>query len=81
MTSLMEQEKQRIPERLARLDAERQKLGDQLNELITPNVFWPDSGGKRLPPRSGVEHARRGLRRRPVRRAKHEAANRFRTCR
>jgi hypothetical protein len=33
MTTLMEQEKQRISERLARLDAEREKLSGQLNEL------------------------------------------------
>ena len=33
MTTLMEQEKQRISERLARLDAEREKLSGQLEEL------------------------------------------------
>jgi hypothetical protein len=33
MTTLMEQEKQRVSERLARLDAEREKLSGQLNEL------------------------------------------------
>jgi hypothetical protein len=33
MTTLMEQEKQRISERLARLDSEREKLSGQLDEL------------------------------------------------
>src|SRR3984893_10675606 len=33
MTTLMEQEKQRISERLARLDAERKKLSGELEEL------------------------------------------------
>jgi hypothetical protein len=33
MTTLMGQERQRISERLARLDAEREKLSGQLNEL------------------------------------------------
>jgi hypothetical protein len=33
MTTLMEEEKQRISERLERLDAEREKLRAQLNEL------------------------------------------------
>ena len=33
MTTLMGQEKQRISERLERLDAEREKLSTQLNEL------------------------------------------------
>jgi hypothetical protein len=33
MTTLMEQEKQRISGRLARLDAEREKLSGQLKEL------------------------------------------------
>ena len=33
MTTLIGQEKQRISERLARLDAEREQLSDQLNEL------------------------------------------------
>jgi hypothetical protein len=39
------QEKQRISERLARLDAERTKLGDQLNELeIAERVLTPFGG-------------------------------------
>ena len=33
MTRLMGQEKQRISERIERLDAEREKLSGQLNEL------------------------------------------------
>src|ERR1700681_5088426 len=33
MTTLMEQEKQRISQRLARVDAEREKLSAQLDEL------------------------------------------------
>ena len=33
MTTLMEQEKQRISQRLARLDAEREKLSGELDEL------------------------------------------------
>ena len=46
MTTLMEQEKQRISERLARLDAERTKLGDQLNELEIAERVLRRYGGK-----------------------------------
>jgi hypothetical protein len=40
------QEKQRISERLARLDAERAKLGDQLNELEIAERVLTRFGGK-----------------------------------
>ena len=40
------QEKQRISERLARLDAERAKLGDQLNELEVAERVLTRFGGK-----------------------------------
>jgi hypothetical protein len=40
------QEKQRISERLARLDAERTKLGDQLNELEIAERVLTRFGGK-----------------------------------
>jgi hypothetical protein len=40
------QEKQRISERLARLDAERIKLGDQLNELEIAERVLTRFGGK-----------------------------------
>ena len=40
------QEKQRISERLARLDAERTKLGDQLNELEIAERVLRRFGGK-----------------------------------
>ena len=81
MTTSMEQEKQRISERLARLDAEREKLGTQLDELESPSVFWHDSVGKRVQPRSGGDYPRRSLLRRPVRNAEREAANRRWACR
>ena len=40
------QEKQRISERLARLDGERAKLGDQLNELEIAERILTRFGGK-----------------------------------
>jgi hypothetical protein len=40
------QQKQRISERLARLDAERTKLGDQLNELEIAERVLTRFGGK-----------------------------------
>jgi hypothetical protein len=40
------QEKERISERLARLDAERTKLGDRLNELETTERVLTRFGGK-----------------------------------
>src|ERR1700720_4485864 len=40
------QEKQRISERLARLDAERTRLGDQLNELEIAERVLTRFGGK-----------------------------------
>jgi hypothetical protein len=40
------QEKQRISERLARLDAERTRLGDQLNELEMAERVLTRFGGK-----------------------------------
>lgn len=44
MTTLMEQEKQRMSERLARLDAEREKLAANSMSWKSPNGFWHDSG-------------------------------------
>ena len=46
MTSSMGEEKQRISERLARLDAEREKLGTQLNELEIAERVLARFGGK-----------------------------------
>ena len=46
MTTSMEQEKQRISERLARLDAEREKLGTQLDELEIAERVLARFGGK-----------------------------------
>ena len=46
MTTLMEQEKQRISERLARLDAEREKLSGQLEELEIAERVLARFGGK-----------------------------------
>jgi hypothetical protein len=54
------QEKQRISERLARLDAERTKLGDQLNELEIAERVLTRFGGK-------AEAAERRGRGRPAR--------------
>ena len=50
------QEKQRISERLARLDAERTKLADQLNELEMAERVLTRFGGKAPP----AERRRRG---------------------
>jgi len=50
------QEKQRIAERLARLDAERTKLADQLNELEIAERVLTRFGGKAQP----AERRRRG---------------------
>ena len=46
MTTLMVQEKQRISERLARLDAEREKLSGQLDELEIAERVLAQFGGK-----------------------------------
>ena len=46
MTTLMEQEKLRISERLARLDAEREKLSGQLVELEIAERVLARFGGK-----------------------------------
>ena len=61
------QEKQRISERLARLDAERTKLGDQLNELEIAERVLTRFGGKH----ETTERRRRG---RPARTAPAPAA-------
>jgi|ERR1700674_5152527 hypothetical protein len=46
MTTLMEQEKQRISQRLARLDAEREKLSGELDELEIVERVLARFGGK-----------------------------------
>jgi len=46
MTTSMGQEKQRISERLARLDAEREKLSGQINELEITERVLARFGGK-----------------------------------
>ena len=46
MTTSMEQEKQRISGRLARLDAEREKLSGQLDELEIAERVLARFGGK-----------------------------------
>ena len=46
MTTLMEQEKQRISQRLARLDAEREKLSGELDELEIAERVLAQFGGK-----------------------------------
>ena len=46
MTRLMGQEKQRISERIERLDAEREKLSAQLNELEIAERVVKRFGGK-----------------------------------
>src|SRR5437016_4300030 len=56
----MGQEKQRISERLARVDTEREKLSNSKSWNL-PNVFWHDSGRKRSKPRSGGVRALRAL--------------------
>jgi hypothetical protein len=66
------QEKQRISERLARLDAERTKLGDQLNDLEIAERVLTRFGGKA----DTTEGRRRG---RPARTA--PAAGRQRSAR
>jgi hypothetical protein len=49
MTRLMGQEKQRISERIERLDAEREKLSAQLNELEITERVLKRFGGKAGP--------------------------------
>ena len=68
------QEKQRISERLARLDAERTRLGDQLNELEIAERVLTRLGGKADTTGGGGEDARRELRRRPLGGAEPEAS-------
>jgi hypothetical protein len=63
------QEKQRISERLARLDAERTKLADQLNELEIAERVLTRFGGKA----DATERRRRG---RPARTAPAAGAQR-----
>ena len=63
------QEKQRISERLARLDAERAKLGEQLNELEIAERVLTRFGGKG----DTIERRRRG---RPARTAPATGAER-----
>jgi len=73
------QEKQRISERLARLDAERTKLGDQLNELEIAERILTRFGGKaeatesrsrgrpaRTAPAAGRERSARGRQQAPT---------------
>ena len=76
MTTLDEigQEKQRISERLARLDAERTRLGDQLNELEIAERVLTRLAERPTPPGHGGEDARRELHRRPVGSAEPEAS-------
>jgi len=69
----MEQEKQRISQRLARLDAEREKLSGELDELEIAERVLARLGGKRLQPRSKGEHAREKRRRVLPRRVEAEA--------
>ena len=59
------QERQRISERLARLDAERTKLGDQLNELEIAERVPTRFGGKTM--RSAGTSTRSGARSWPCR--------------
>ena len=70
------QDKRRISERLMRLDAERTKLSDQLNELEIAERALKRFGGKGAP----AEQPRKGrvgkAARRPVQRPRREAANR-----
>src|SRR2546423_12715034 len=63
------QEKQRISERLARLDGERTKLGDQLNELEIAERILTRFGGK-------AETTERRSRGRPARTAPAAAGER-----
>src|SRR5712675_1082289 len=73
------QEKQRISERLARLDGERTKLGDQLNELEIAERILTRFGGKaeatesrsrgrpaRTAPAAGRERSARGRQQAPT---------------
>jgi hypothetical protein len=73
------QEKQRISERLARLDGERTKLGDQLNELEIAERILARFGGKAeaterrrrgrpagTPPAAGGERSARGRQQAPT---------------
>ena len=69
------QQKQRISERLTRLDAERTKLGDQLNELEIAERVLTRFGGKADMTERGGEDARQRPHQRPVGSAAPEAAS------
>jgi len=77
MTRLMGQEKQRISERIERLDAEREKLSAQLNELEITERVLKRFGGKAGP--TGKRGTARP--RPPVRSAEREGSNRCQQCR
>jgi hypothetical protein len=69
------QEKQRISDRLARLDAERTRLGDQLNELEIAERVLIRFGGKADTTGGGRRRGRPAeLPRRPVGSAELEAS-------
>ncbi len=75
------QEKQRISERLARIDAERTKLADQLNELEITERVLTRLAAVPIQPKDGGEDARQELPRQPPRSAERAAASkRRRAC-
>jgi len=77
MTRLMGQEKQRISERIERLDAEREKLSAQLNELEITERVLKRFGGKAGPiGKRGTTRPAAKIARPPVRSAEREGSNR-----
>ena len=73
MATLMEQEKQRISQRLARLDAEREKLSGTLDELEIAERVLARFGRKAVTTEKRGEHARQKRRRGLLRRVEAEA--------
>ena len=74
------QEKQRISERLARLDGERTKLGNQLNELEIAERILTRFGGTAVATEKQRGEAGQGLRQQPVDSAAPEGASKHPRC-
>src|SRR6516162_5896339 len=70
----------RVMSGIGKTRREGQSWATSLRSWKSPNGCWHDLVGERLQPKSGWEHARRGLRRRPVRSAAPEAASKHLRC-
>jgi hypothetical protein len=75
------QEKQKVSERLARLDAEREKLGAQLNELEVAERVLTRFGRVETTERRRRDDPREPRRRRPRHAVEPRLRSRHRPCR